>query len=142
VSQQIPSLKKGVSPLRNPSMLDFGRREGGAGDLSPRFVRHPGHHTIKRVDENEGEIGKACPIRWQCPGCSHYRPDPSHLPAIEDQVRSLRANLELARAMDATHYTIAGMEGEIADYLKVIAGPLTVSCRMTADTAARFTCLT
>jgi integrase len=65
--------------------------------------------------------GTACPIRWQCPGCSHYRPDPSHLPAIEDQVRSLTANLETARAMDAAPYTIAGMEGEIAGYKKVIA---------------------
>jgi hypothetical protein len=65
--------------------------------------------------------GTACPIRWQCPGCSHYRPDPSHLPAIEDQVRSLTANLETARAMDAAPYAIAGVEGEIADYKKVIA---------------------
>lgn len=64
--------------------------------------------------------GTACPIRFQCSGCSSYRPDPSHLPAIEDQVRSLKANLELARAMGAADYTIGGMEGEIADYLKVI----------------------
>src|ERR1700677_1127669 len=40
-------------------LLDFGRREGIAGELSPRFVRHPGHHAIKRVDDNEDEIGKA-----------------------------------------------------------------------------------
>jgi integrase len=65
--------------------------------------------------------GKACPIRFQCPGCSSYRPDPSHLPAIEDQVRSLKANLEVARAMGAAGYTIKGVEGEIADYLKVIS---------------------
>jgi integrase len=64
--------------------------------------------------------GKACPARWQCPGCSHYNPDPSHLPAIEDQVRSLKASLETARAIGAAPYTIAGMEGEIADYAKVI----------------------
>ncbi len=31
-------------------LLDFARREGIAGDLSPRFVRHPGHHSIKWVD--------------------------------------------------------------------------------------------
>jgi hypothetical protein len=64
--------------------------------------------------------GTACPIRFQCSGCSSYRPDPSHLPAIEDQVRSLQSNLELARAMDTADYTIRGMEGEIGDYLKVI----------------------
>jgi hypothetical protein len=28
-------------------LLDFGRREGVADNLSPRFVRHPGIHTIK-----------------------------------------------------------------------------------------------
>lgn len=65
--------------------------------------------------------GTSCPIRWQCPGCSHYKPDPSHLPAIEDQVRSLKANLETARAMRAAPYTIAGLEGEIAGYAKVTA---------------------
>jgi hypothetical protein len=64
--------------------------------------------------------GGACPIRWQCPACSHYNPDPSHLPAIEDQVRSLKASLETARAIGAAPYTIAGIEGEIADYGKVI----------------------
>jgi hypothetical protein len=65
--------------------------------------------------------GGSCPIRWQCPGCSHYRPGPSHLPAIEDQVRSLNANLETARAIGAAPYTIAGLEGEIAGYAKVTA---------------------
>lgn len=65
--------------------------------------------------------GGSCPIRWQCPGCSHYNPDPSHLPAIEDQVRSLKASLETASAIGAAHYAIAGMEGEIAGYAKVIA---------------------
>jgi integrase len=64
--------------------------------------------------------GGSCPIRWQCPACSHYNPDPSHLPAIEDQVRALKASLETARAIGAALYTIAGIEGEIADYGKVI----------------------
>jgi integrase len=42
-------------------LVEFGRREGVLDHLSPRFVRHPGHHTIKAVDENEEEIGKAIP---------------------------------------------------------------------------------
>ncbi|MBC9731466.1 tyrosine-type recombinase/integrase, partial [Streptomyces sp. TRM68367] len=42
-------------------LLDFGRREGVLDDLSSRFVRHPDHHTIKKVDENDEEIGKAIP---------------------------------------------------------------------------------
>ena len=65
--------------------------------------------------------GGACPVRWQCPACAHYSPDPSHLPAIEDQVRALKASLETARAIGAAGYTIAGLEGEIADFEKVIA---------------------
>ncbi|GAA1240341.1 tyrosine-type recombinase/integrase [Streptomyces rhizosphaericus] len=43
------------------NLLDFGRREGILDGLSPRFVRHPNHHTIKKVDENDEEIGKALP---------------------------------------------------------------------------------
>ncbi|QIZ37230.1 site-specific integrase [Saccharopolyspora sp. ASAGF58] len=42
-------------------LLEFGRREGVLDGLSPRFVRHPGHHRIKEVEENEEEIGKAIP---------------------------------------------------------------------------------
>ncbi|USQ85807.1 site-specific integrase [Streptomyces phaeoluteigriseus] len=42
-------------------LLEFGHREEVAGELSPTFVRHPGHHSIKRVDDNEDEIGKAVP---------------------------------------------------------------------------------
>ena len=51
--------------------------------------------------------GGACPIRWQCPACSHYNPDPSHPPGIEDQARALKASLETARAIRAAPYTIA-----------------------------------
>lgn len=43
------------------NLLDFGRREGALDDLSPRFVRHPDHHTIKKVDEHDEEVGKAIP---------------------------------------------------------------------------------
>jgi hypothetical protein len=32
--------------------------------------------------------GGACPIRFQCAGCSFYRPDPSYLPALESRVTS------------------------------------------------------
>lgn len=31
--------------------------------------------------------GKACPIRFQCAGCTFYRPDPFYLPALEDHIR-------------------------------------------------------
>ncbi|MBC9730189.1 site-specific integrase, partial [Streptomyces sp. TRM68367] len=83
-----------------------------------RSVAVPWGNCVEPSNVKAG--GNACPIRFQCAGCGSYRPDPSHLPAIEDQVRSLKANLELARAMGAADYTIKGMEGEIADYLNVI----------------------
>ncbi|HVB44405.1 MAG TPA: hypothetical protein VNF47_17135 [Streptosporangiaceae bacterium] len=83
-----------------------------------RSVAVPWGNCIEPSNVKAG--GKACPIRFQCPGCSSYRPDPSHLPAVEDQVRSLQANLELARAMGTAGYTITGMEAEIAGYQNVI----------------------
>lgn len=36
--------------------------------------------------------GHACRIRFQCAGCGFYRPDPSYLPAIEQQINDLRAD--------------------------------------------------
>lgn len=51
--------------------------------------------------------GGACPIRFQCAGCSFYRPDPSYVPAIEEHVASLRADRETARAVEAADYVIA-----------------------------------
>jgi hypothetical protein len=83
-----------------------------------RSVAVPWGNCVEPANVKAG--GRACPIRFQCPGCSSYRPDPSHLPSIEDQVRSLKANLESARAMGTADYTIRGLEGEIVDYQTVI----------------------
>ncbi|HVA73392.1 MAG TPA: site-specific integrase [Acidimicrobiales bacterium] len=57
--------------------------------------------------------GGHCPIRFQCAGCGFYRPDPSYLPALEDHVASLRADLETARAISAADYVIANLTAEI-----------------------------
>ncbi|GHB84591.1 hypothetical protein GCM10010347_64430 [Streptomyces cirratus] len=43
--------------------------------------------------------GHACPIRLQCAGRGFYRPDPSYLASIEDQIRDLKADKEAALAM-------------------------------------------
>ncbi len=64
--------------------------------------------------------GGSCPIRWQCPACSHYNPDPSHLPAIEDQVRSLKASLETARAIGAAPTPSPGLKAGSPTTGKVI----------------------
>jgi hypothetical protein len=63
--------------------------------------------------------GGACPIRFQCAGCSFYRPDPSYLPALEEHVASLRADRETALAMEAADYVIANLTGEIDAFARV-----------------------
>lgn len=99
-------------------------RHGGSAPMASavayevRSVAVPWGNCVEPSNVKAG--GKACPIRFQCSGCSSYRPDPSHLPAIEDHVRSLKANLETAHAMNTADYTLRGLEGEIADYQNVI----------------------
>jgi integrase len=63
--------------------------------------------------------GGACPIRFQCAGCSFYRPDPSYLPALESHVANLRADRETARAMEAAGYVIANLTAEIDAFSRV-----------------------
>lgn len=65
--------------------------------------------------------GGACPIRFQCAGCGFYRPDPSYLPALEQHIASLRADLETARAMDSAGYVLASMTAEIRAF-EAVAG--------------------
>jgi len=65
--------------------------------------------------------GGHCPIRFQCAGCGFYRPDPSYLPALEEHVASLRADLETARAMGAAEYVLSNLAAEIDAFSKVAA---------------------
>lgn len=37
--------------------------------------------------------GKSCPIRFQCGGCDHYRPDPSYIPEIEQEIGKIKADI-------------------------------------------------
>jgi integrase len=63
--------------------------------------------------------GGHCPIRFQCAGCSFYRPDPSYLPALEEHVASLRADLETAVAMDAASHVRVNLYAEIDAFSRV-----------------------
>jgi integrase len=65
--------------------------------------------------------GQSCPIRFQCAGCGFYRPDPSYLHAIEDQIRSLMTDREVALAMEAADWVIAGFDSQIGAYKEVTA---------------------
>lgn len=69
--------------------------------------------------------GKACPLRFQCAGCAHYRPDPSFLPAIEEHIHELLQNRETAIATGAADWVVDGLEQEIAAYRNISAKMLT-----------------
>ncbi|WP_460703889.1 tyrosine-type recombinase/integrase [Luteococcus sediminum] len=61
--------------------------------------------------------GKSCPIRFQCGGCDHYRPDPSYIPEIEQEIRKLKADVLEAQlcaapqVVDNLRYNLAMFEG-------------------------------
>lgn len=63
--------------------------------------------------------GHACPIRFQCAGCPFYRPDPSYLPAIDDQINSLRADRETAGALGAEVFVTDNLTAQIEAYGEV-----------------------
>jgi hypothetical protein len=65
--------------------------------------------------------GQTCPIRFQCSGCGFYRPDASHLVAIEQEIHDLRKNYEQALAMDVEPYVLESIEGQIASYSQIVA---------------------
>ncbi|MFD6998748.1 tyrosine-type recombinase/integrase [Streptomyces mirabilis] len=62
--------------------------------------------------------GGHCRIRFQCAGCDFYRPDPSYLPALEQQVADLRADKEAALAMDAADWVVRNFDDQILAYTK------------------------
>lgn len=72
--------------------------------------------------------GTACPIRFQCSGCTFYRPDPSYLPDIERHLIELKTNAAQARRIDAPPYAIANFEGQVQDFQRIVD-------RMRADVA-------
>jgi hypothetical protein len=66
--------------------------------------------------------GQKCPIRFQCSGCGFYRPDPSFLPAVEDHIRALKADLETAQALDAAGFVIRNLRDQIDSFETVVTG--------------------
>ncbi|WP_329218022.1 site-specific integrase [Streptomyces sp. NBC_01485] len=62
--------------------------------------------------------GGHCRIRFQCAGCDFYRPDPSYLPALEQQIADLRADKESALAMDAADWVVRNLDDQIRAYSK------------------------
>ncbi|WP_405759814.1 site-specific integrase [Streptomyces sp. NBC_01420] len=60
--------------------------------------------------------GKACPIRFQCAACPFYRPDPSYLPVIEDHIRSLKADKEMAVMMEVDEFVLRNLDDQITAF--------------------------
>lgn len=63
--------------------------------------------------------GGHCPIRFQCAGCSFYRPDPSYLPALETHVAELRVNKEHALATDAAGWVVTNLQDQVDAFTTV-----------------------
>lgn len=63
--------------------------------------------------------GNHCPIRYQCAGCAHYRPDPSYLPAIEEHIAALVADRETAQAADTAPWVVDNLRHEADAYRHV-----------------------
>jgi integrase len=83
-----------------------------------RSVAAPFGNCVEPSNVKAG--GGSCPIRFQCSGCGFYRPDPSYLPAIEDHILSLRADREIASAMDVDHFVLRNLDEQIASYQHVV----------------------
>ena len=63
--------------------------------------------------------GEHCPIRFQCSGCDFYRPDPSFLPAIEDQIAKLRLEREHALTVNAAEWVLRNYDDQITAFKKI-----------------------
>ncbi len=64
--------------------------------------------------------GGSCPIRFQCSGCAFYRPDPSFLPAVEDHIRALKADREMARALGTAEFVVRNFSDQIDSFQNVV----------------------
>lgn len=65
--------------------------------------------------------GEHCPIRFQCSGCDFYRPDPSFLPAIEDQIAKLRLEREHALTVNAAEWVTKNYDDQITSFKTIAA---------------------
>ncbi|WP_371660697.1 tyrosine-type recombinase/integrase [Streptomyces sp. NBC_00280] len=84
-----------------------------------RSVAVPFGNCIEPSNVKAG--GGSCRIRFQCAGCGFYRPDPSYLPPIEDHIRSLKADREVAQAMDADEFVLRNLNDQIDAFQNVVA---------------------
>ena len=77
--------------------------------------------------------GQHCPIRFQCAGCSFYRPDPSYRPAIEQHLAELRTDKETAIATDSASWVITNFDAQIHAFTDVISSMDAMLADLPAD---------
>ncbi|WP_349239707.1 hypothetical protein [Streptomyces sp. CC208A] len=112
--------RSAVATLRLQSVDRAGHPAPFSSNLSyeSKSVAVPYGNCIEPSNVKAG--GKKCAIRFQCAGCGFYRPDPSYLPAIEDHIRALKADREMAEAMDADAFVIRNLNDQIEAFQGVI----------------------
>jgi hypothetical protein len=62
--------------------------------------------------------GQACPIRYQCAGCSHFESDPSYLPELRAYADELRREREAMIAAGAAEWAIE----HVARQVEIVVG--------------------
>lgn len=116
------SLKRKADAVRTIGALTVDR------DGSPRPESNAVAYERKSVSVPFGNCtepsnvkagGDHCPIRFQCSGCDFYRPDPSFLPAIEEQLVKLRVEREHALTVDAAEWVIRNYDDQIGSFKRV-----------------------
>ncbi|OKK24453.1 hypothetical protein AMK09_06525 [Streptomyces sp. CB02488] len=112
--------REAVETMRHHVVDRHGRPApmGSSTAYEARSVAVPFGNCVEPSNIKAG--GKKCPIRFQCAGCGFYRPDPSYLPAVEDHIRSLKADREVALAMDAANFVVNNLDEQVEAFRGVV----------------------
>jgi hypothetical protein len=118
------SLKRKADAVRAVGALSVDR-EGNPSPHSSPVAYETGSVAVPfgncTEPSNVKASGEHCPIRFQCSGCDFYRPDPSFLPAIEDQIAKLRLERERAVTVNAAEWVINNYDDQIAAFKNIAA---------------------
>ncbi|WP_165974673.1 tyrosine-type recombinase/integrase [Nonomuraea deserti] len=80
--------------------------------------------------------GKACAVRFQCAACKFFAPDPSHLPAMDEQIAAMRADRETAIAWEVDEYVIRNFDDNIQAMEKIAGIARAKLAKLPADERA------
>ncbi len=116
------SLKRKAEAVRTVGALSVDR-DGNPSPRSSTVAYESGSVAVPfgncTEPSNVKAGGEHCPIRFQCSGCDFYRPDPSFLPAIEDQIAKLRLEREHAVTVNAAEWVTNNYDDQIAAFKKI-----------------------